>query len=66
MPRDREDYIAPVGFAREPAVEVRRWIGRILLGLVIVLLGYILLNNVLSPEDTQPQRTVQTELPGPI
>lgn len=67
MIRDREEYTTPVGFAREPAAEVRRWIGRIMLGIVVLLLGYILLNNVVSPDDNeQPRNPLQSELPAPV
>ena len=64
---EREEYVAPVWFAREPAVEVRRWIGRILLAVLVVLLAFIVVNNVISPPNETPrQNTTQDPLPGPI
>ncbi|HEX9712225.1 MAG TPA: hypothetical protein VGB52_06695 [Actinomycetota bacterium] len=68
MPPEREGFIAPVGFAREPAVEVRRWIGRFLMAVLLVLLAFIVVNNVIYPSDDVPRRTDTTEgpLPGPI
>ena len=67
MMRDREEYISPVWFAREPALEVRRWIGRVLLGLVIALLAFIMINNVISPDTSPtPTQTQQEELPAPV
>lgn len=63
----REEYIAPVGFAREPAQQRRHWLGRIVLAGFIGLLGYLLVNGVFSaPDDTQPSEPIQSELPGPL
>ena len=62
----REDYISPVGFAREPAVERLRWVKRIALALFIVGLGWLFLNGVISPPADEPAEPVRSELPGPI
>ncbi|HVL32776.1 MAG TPA: hypothetical protein VM600_04260 [Actinomycetota bacterium] len=64
----REDYVPPVGFASEPIAERRRWIGRFFLLLVIVGLGYIVVNRVINPQDDVQQRppTTATRLPGPV
>jgi hypothetical protein len=64
MPLPREEYITPVGFAREPAKERRRWIGRFLLALLIAGLAYILVNRVINPpaEQNTPAPT-QSALP---
>lgn len=49
-----EEYVAPVGFAREPVVERRRWIGRLFLAIVVVLLLYLVFTRVIHVTDTQP------------
>ncbi|MGZ4105523.1 MAG: hypothetical protein ACXVQ6_06810 [Actinomycetota bacterium] len=49
MPLPREEYVTPVGFAREPAKERRRWIGRILLALLIAGIAYVLVARVINP-----------------
>jgi len=66
MSRARENYTPIVGFAREPAAEVRRWIGRLFLLLVIILLGFILLTRVINPREDEPAITNETELPAPV
>jgi hypothetical protein len=60
-----EEYITPVGFAREPAKERKRWIGRIFLALLIAALAYVLVTRVISPPSTvtNPQPTASV-LPG--
>jgi hypothetical protein len=57
-----EEYITPVGFAREPSKERRRWIGRIFLALLIAGLAYVLVTRVISPPTsvTNPQPTAST------
>lgn len=57
--------MAPVGFAREPAVEVRRWIGRILLGALLAVLGFVIVNNVISPDDPGRGGSIESTLPAP-
>lgn len=63
----REQYFGPVGFAKEPAEERRRWIGRILLAALIVFIGWLLVNRVLNPpEEGNPRVPIeQPILPGP-
>jgi hypothetical protein len=63
-----ERYISPVGFAREPALERRRWIGRIVLAIFVVFIVWLLYNKVLNPSDTSPSvpSSSQGPLPGPI
>jgi hypothetical protein len=47
----REEYVSPVGFAKEPSEERRRWIGRILLFALVVFIGWLLVFRVLNPFD---------------
>jgi hypothetical protein len=60
-----EEYTTPVGFAREPAKERKRWIGRIFLALLVAGLAYVLFTRVISPPTTvtNPQPTT-SQLPG--
>ena len=62
-----EDYVPPVGFATEPTDERRRWIGRIVLVFFVIILMWVLVNRVVSPEDTQAPEpgTTEVPLPGP-
>jgi hypothetical protein len=63
MSLPREDYIPPVGFAREPAKERRRWLGRILLAILVAGLLFILFNRVISPPTTtEAPNTTQSSL----
>jgi hypothetical protein len=63
MALSREEYITPVGFAREPAKERRRWIGRFLLALLVAGLLFILFNRVISPPSTEsPAPATQSSL----
>ena len=65
MSLPREDYISPVGFAREPAKERRRWIGRILLAILVAGLLFILFNRVISPPtETETPRPTESSLAG--
>lgn len=57
MAPNREDFVTPVGFATEPARERRRWIGRIFLALVLIALGYLLINRVFKAPDDGPSPT---------
>lgn len=62
----RDDYTPPVGFAREPHAERRRWFGRILLFLLVGFIVWLLFYRVINPADTtQTPNTRRTELPGP-
>jgi hypothetical protein len=62
----REHYVPPVGFAKEPSEERRRWIGRILLALLVGLLAFLIVFRVVSPpsEEGNP-RLPAPELPAP-
>lgn len=63
----REGYTRPVGHAREPIAERRRWLARIGLALLLVLLGWLLVNRVISPPDDTPQvEPTSSVLPGPL
>jgi hypothetical protein len=65
MALPREEYITPVGFAREPAKERRRWIGRFFLALLVIALAYILVARVINPPTAgNPPLPTQTALPG--
>jgi hypothetical protein len=60
----REEYNAPVGFAKEPSEERRRWFGRILLILLVVFVVWLLVYRVLNPaDDTSPVLPQQTQEP---
>ena len=62
----REEYVSPVGFAKEPAEERRRWIGRIFLVLLIAFLGWIVWARIVNPTGEEPTiPTEQQELPAP-
>jgi hypothetical protein len=63
----REVYNRPAGFAREPADERRKWVARIVLLLFVILVGWLLLNRVISPpSDERPVPTSSPALPGPL
>lgn len=67
MLQEHEDYLAPVGFATEPAGQRTKWFGRILLALLVAGIGWILVNRVVSPSDTTTNPTTELPtLPGPI
>lgn len=63
-----DGYVPPVGFAREPQVERKRWIGRILLLAFVSVLMWLLIYRVISPQEDTPTLPRQTSspLPGPI
>jgi hypothetical protein len=62
----REEYFGPVGFAKEPAEERKRWFGRILTLLFVIAIVLLFYYRVLTPPSTDnPQVPTQTELPGP-
>lgn len=48
----REEYVSPVGFAKEPYEERRRWIGRILLLVLVLFIAWLFLYRVWSPFDS--------------
>lgn len=66
MDRQREDYVPPVGFAREPAKERWRWIGRVLLAAFMVLILWVVVNRVLKPPTDNSPGPIpqQSVLPG--
>jgi hypothetical protein len=55
----REEYVSPVGFAKEPSEERRRWIGRIFLIALVLFIAWLLVNRVINPPADNPS------LPGP-
>jgi hypothetical protein len=61
----REEYVTPVGFAKEPAEERRRWIGRIFLILLVGFLGWLVLARIISPPDDGNPTIPTEQLPGP-
>ena len=65
----REEYTSPVGFAKEPSEERRRWIGRIILILLIVFVLWLFVYRVLSPSQDTGNPTIPggqtTVLPAP-
>ncbi|MFP5224500.1 MAG: hypothetical protein ACLGH3_02910 [Actinomycetota bacterium] len=67
MLADREDYNGPVEFAREPAGERRKWVGRFFLALVVAGIFWLMVNRVLSPsDDTRRPNPTEETLPGPV
>ncbi len=64
----REEYVPPVGFAKEPSEERKRWIGRILLGLLLAFIVWLFVTRVINPpEEIQRLPTPQeSQLPGPV
>ena len=50
----REEYISPVGFAKEPSEERRRWIGRVFLIALVLFIGWLLVNRVINPPEENP------------
>ncbi len=66
MTSSRDDYIPPVGFAREPHAERRRWLGRILLSVLVVFIVWLLVYRVINPSDTNDRPNIsKTTLPAP-
>ena len=64
----REEYLSPVGFAKEPAEERRRWIGRILLAALLFFIVWLLFQRVINPPEDPRLPVPQQEepiLPGP-
>ncbi|MFA5891400.1 MAG: hypothetical protein WDA27_10720 [Actinomycetota bacterium] len=65
MTPGREQYLGPVGIAREPAGERRRWIGRIALAGFVLLISWLLVNRVIHPPADEPSRAgIESTLPG--
>lgn len=64
----REDYFGPVGFAREPAEERKRWIARLILAIFLVFIGWLFWNRVVNTQGTNTitPRPTQSSLPGPL
>jgi hypothetical protein len=64
----REEYVSPVGFAKEPSEERRRWIGRVFLFLLLVFIVWLLVFRVFTPfTDESPNLvpdTNETVLPN--
>jgi len=57
-----EEYVPPVGFAKEPSEERRRWIGRIFLIALVLFIGWLLVNRVINPpEEGNPRLGPQIE-----
>jgi hypothetical protein len=62
----REEYFGPLGFAKEPVEERKRWFGRVVTLLFVIAIGLLLYYRVIQPPNTDtPTPTTQTELPGP-
>lgn len=64
----REDYTPPVGFAREPSEERRRWFGRLFTLIVVVFIVWLAWTRVFSPPEDNPRIpsiSEQSELPAP-
>ena len=57
----REEYVSPVGFAKEPSEERRRWIGRTILILLVVFIFWLFVNRVINPPAETPQIGNQIE-----
>jgi hypothetical protein len=64
----REEYVSPVGFAKEPSEERRRWIGRIFLIALVLFIGWLLVNRVINPPEENPRigpgPQIEQTLPG--
>jgi hypothetical protein len=64
----REEHVSPVGFAKEPSEERRRWFGRILLVILVLFVMWLVVYRVISPSDDgnpvlNPGQQQQTILP---
>lgn len=66
-----EDYVPPVGFAREPREERRRWFGRFLTALFVVFILWLGWSRVINPPEDNPviprnpnPPVVETSLPS--
>lgn len=64
----REEYFGPVGFAREPIEERKRWVARIFTLALIIFLAWMFVTKVVRPPADNPGITnpvPQETLPGP-
>ena len=64
----REEYVSPVGFAKEPSEERKRWIGRIFLIALVLFIVWLLVNRVINPPnegDPTLEPQIEQTLPGP-
>lgn len=67
MSRLDEGYLPPVGFASEPSTDRRRWIGRVLLAILVLFLCWMLVTRVINTPDEQPSTgTTEGPLPDPF
>lgn len=66
----REDYFGPVGFAKEPSEERKRWISRVILALFLVGIAWLFWFRVVNPQQSGDPgiriRPTQSNLPGPL
>lgn len=61
-----DDTIPPVGFAREPRDERRRWVNRIVLFLFVAAISWMLVSRVVNPpDDSRSPAPTTSQLPGP-
>jgi hypothetical protein len=63
----REEYFSPIGFAKEPGEERRRWIGRVVMLAFVIFLVWLFVTHVISPPNDNPTvpSTQASTLPGP-
>ena len=61
----REEYVSPVGFAKEPSEERRRWIGRIFLIALVLFLAWLGWTRIINPPEEGNPRVGVEQLPGP-
>ena len=63
----REEYVGVVGFGREPSVERRRWLGRFILLLFVLLLVWLFWTRVINPPSDSGPGPVRNEniIPNP-
>ena len=57
----REEYVSPVGFAKEPSEERRRWIGRVLLIALVIFVAWLLLTGKTMDEYRATASTLELE-----
>jgi hypothetical protein len=67
----REDYFGPVGFAKEPSEERKRWISRIILAFFLAFILWLFWNRVVNTQQSgnpgiQVPSTASASLPGPL
>ena len=62
-----EEYIPPVGFAREPTEDRKRWVLRIVTGILIIAISWILIYRVIRTDTSPvPSGPGPSQLPGPL